>query len=35
MTVTELANAINTTLEPVCHYTKMAFITARKNPNKG
>jgi DNA-binding transcriptional MerR regulator len=35
MTVTELANAINTTPDTVRYYTKMAFITARKNPNNG
>ncbi|MFT6919344.1 MAG: MerR family Zn(II)-responsive transcriptional regulator of zntA [Cognaticolwellia sp.] len=35
MTVTELANAINTTPDTVRYYTKIAFITARKNPNNG
>ncbi|MBA6291187.1 MerR family DNA-binding protein [Colwellia sp. MB3u-70] len=35
MTVTELANAINTTPDTVRYYTKMALITARKNPNNG
>jgi len=35
MTVTELANAINTTPDTVRYYTKMALITASKNPNNG
>jgi DNA-binding transcriptional MerR regulator len=35
MTVTELANAISTTPDTVRYYTKMALITARKNPNNG
>jgi MerR family Zn(II)-responsive transcriptional regulator of zntA len=35
MAVTELANTINTTPDMVHYYTKMAFITASKNPNNG
>jgi DNA-binding transcriptional MerR regulator len=35
MTVTELANAMNTTPDTVRYYTKIEFITASKNPTNG
>ncbi|WP_081180910.1 MerR family DNA-binding protein [Colwellia sp. PAMC 21821] len=35
MRVTELANALNTTPDTVRYYTKIEFITPRKNPDNG